>query len=125
MKAHYTLHIHLITFINTEEGNTSFSHTVKLIPFFLTLHVKRYRSDVASPAEPLLHYTGVGRQVLTLCGSYCPVLILPPLISCTITLGDEECIFGEMQHIDSCIHGKFLITYETEDAENPFNFKRH
>lgn len=59
---------------------------------------------MASPAELLFNYTGVGRQVLTLCGSYYSVLLtlvlLPPLISCTITPGDEECIFGEMQHIN-------------------------
>lgn len=91
-------------FINTKEGGTSISHTGKLIPFLVSLHVKCSRSDVASPAALLFDYTGVGRQVLTLGGSYYSVLIalvlLPPLISCTITLGDDECIFGEKQHIN-------------------------
>lgn len=127
VKAHYMSHIDPLSFINTEEADTSFSHTGKLIPFFITLHVKYYRSGVASPAQLLLYYTGVGSRVLTRCGccySVLTLVLLPPLISCTITLGDEECIFGEMQQINSCIHGN-LITYEREDAENPFNFKRH
>lgn len=58
---------------------------------------------MASPVEPLLNYLGVGRQVLTLRGSEDSLLtlvLLPPLISCTITLGDEGLIFGEMQHIN-------------------------
>lgn len=41
MKAHYTLHIHLIKLINTEEGDTAFSHTGKVIPFLVTLNVER------------------------------------------------------------------------------------
>lgn len=64
-KVQSTLYIHLIMFINTEEG-ASFSHTGKQVPFFVLLHVKRYRSELASPAGLLFNYTGVGRQVLTL-----------------------------------------------------------
>lgn len=58
------------------ETATKCSLRGKLITFeilisapLLTLHVKHYtlRYQVC-PAEPALNYTGVGRQVLTLCG---------------------------------------------------------
>lgn len=34
-------------------------------------------------------------------------------------------IWRNATHQQSCIHGKYLITYEREEAENPFNCKRH